>query len=341
MKKWALIVGSLLVVLVVLALAVRLPLGRIRSLATLRRVAEHPLYVMTYYGDYGFDDRLGEGFRLDRRETALRGSLRQAQSRQPDPRPWACSCFSALATGGEPVFGRNFDWYDHPALLLFTDPPNGYASVSLVDISYLGFDREMPTWGNRARLLAAPELPFDGMNERGLAVGMMAVPHAEGGRDPANATLDSLAVIRLLLDYAADVDEAIALLQSYNVRFQGGPPLHYLVSDVAGQSAVIEYVDDEIKVLPNSVPWQVATNFVISELEPEGAESPCPRYNLAYDTLARADGRLSGHEAMALLEGVSQPNTIWSVTYDLEDGDVAVAMGRDYDQVHRFALDMK
>ena len=36
------------------------------------------------------------------------------------------------------LLGRNFDWYEHPALILFTDPPDGYASVSMVDISYLG-----------------------------------------------------------------------------------------------------------------------------------------------------------------------------------------------------------
>ena len=40
------------------------------------------------------------------------------------------------------LFGRNFDWRYSPALLLFTDRPaaGGYASVSMVDIAYLGFD---------------------------------------------------------------------------------------------------------------------------------------------------------------------------------------------------------
>ena len=38
--------------------------------------------------------------------------------------------------------GRNFDWGLHSALVLFTDPPvpGAYASVSMVDISYLGYD---------------------------------------------------------------------------------------------------------------------------------------------------------------------------------------------------------
>ncbi len=39
------------------------------------------------------------------------------------------------------LLGRNFDWNDHRSLLLFTDPPRRYASVSLVDISYLGYSK--------------------------------------------------------------------------------------------------------------------------------------------------------------------------------------------------------
>ena len=52
----------------------------------------------------------------------------------------------------------------------------------MVDIEYLGFggnrskDLTSLTLGQRQELLIAPSLPFDGMNERGLAVAMAAVP---------------------------------------------------------------------------------------------------------------------------------------------------------------------
>ena len=39
------------------------------------------------------------------------------------------------------VLGRNFDFDDHPALLLHHRPPGAYRSISLVDIAYLGVDR--------------------------------------------------------------------------------------------------------------------------------------------------------------------------------------------------------
>ena len=46
--------------------------------------------------------------------------------------------------------------------------------MSLVDIAYLGVERgEQPT---ADELAGAARLPFDGMNERGVAVAMAAVP---------------------------------------------------------------------------------------------------------------------------------------------------------------------
>ena len=53
---------------------------------------------------------------------------------------WACTTYTAHTPQGETLLARNFDWYRHPAMLLFTDPPDGYASASMVDLSYLGFD---------------------------------------------------------------------------------------------------------------------------------------------------------------------------------------------------------
>jgi hypothetical protein len=335
--KWA-IAGSLGAVLLVV-LAVVLP-GHVspgqsnwnewRTLASLRRVDDYPLYVMTYYGDYDFKGLMQAGAEADAEQPLSYQEIRYA---------WACTCFSSLNAEGDVLLGRNFDWYTHPALLLFTDPPDGYASVSMVDISYLGFGRETPSWTERRRLLYAPHLPFDGINERGLGVGMMAVPYAEAGRDPQEVTLDSLQAIRLLLDYAQDVEEATSLLADYNIDFAKGPPVHYLLVDASGHSAVVEFVDGEMNVLRNQEPWQVSTNFVISEAMPEGTGSECWRYNTAYEVLEGANGSLSPDEAMALLNSVSQSSTIWSLVYNLSTGDIQVAMNRKYDRVHEFKLE--
>jgi len=170
---------------------------------------------------------------------------------------------------------------------------------------------------------------------------MMAVPHAEGGNDPGKVTLDSLEVIRLLLDQAADLDEALALLEQVNVDFGGGPPLHYLLSDRAGRSAVVEFIDGRPQILRSPVAWQVSTNFLLLEETPNGASSSCWRYNTAAQRLDQARGVLEMNQAMGLLQQVSQPGgsaTLWSVVYNQSSGAIDVVIHRAYNQVYTFRL---
>jgi hypothetical protein len=304
------------------------------TLASLEKVSDFPLYVMEYQGDYGFTEflnsaHLQQSFALPSTMPILQGAT------------WACTGFAALQPGGDILFGRNFDWRRHPALLLFTHPSDGYASVSMVDVSYLGFNQTQADWRDRRALLASPYWPFDGMNSAGLAVGMMAVPRAEDNSDPAKPTLNELQVIRLLLDRAATVAEAMQLLDSVNIDFGEGPPLHYMIADAYGASAVVEFIAGEMVVLPNSAPWQVSTNFLISQEQPQGADSSCWRYNKAYAALQHSGGTLSSGEAMELLEDVSQEGdypTLWSVVYNLSQGSLTLAMDRNYQQMLNFAL---
>ena len=261
---------ALAVLVPMLLVLLALSCGPVMTLASLRQVDDHPLYVMRYYGPFTSDLLLRTGVEEDIYDTIRQMAM-----------PQACTCFAGLSAEGEKVFGRNFDWYDHPALLLFTDPPNGYASVSMVDVYYLGYDAEGSSRIGRAALLLAPYLPFDGMNEAGLALGMMAVPHAQGSSDPRKPTIESLRAIRLMLNGASSTEQAISLLREYNVVFTG-PPIHYLISDASGDSAVVELIDGQMNVLTNDEPWQVATNFLLTGVEPNGASSPCGRYNGAY-----------------------------------------------------------
>ena len=325
MKKYWLILPGLLALFLLFLLA--------RGPLSLRRLDDHPLYVMHYAGDYAFDDYLRTGIYPDQPITPVETD---------ESETWGCTTFAALSMDGERLLGRNFDWYaDHPALLLFTDPPGGYASVAMVDLSYLGYRGDEIGMFERAALAHAPYLPFDGMNEKGVAVGMMAVPFGNGTLDPALRTLEDVEIIRLVLDYAASVDQAVELLENYNVRFNPEVPLHYLIADAGGDSAVVEYVGGELRVLRNEQPWQVATNFIISTQAPRGATASCWRYNKAFQALADAQGALSGPQALTLLESVSQAGsfpTIWSVVYNLTSGEVSVVMDRNYQQIYTFHL---
>jgi len=295
-----------------------------RTLSSLRLVDPYPLYTLHYVSSY-------------EAETA---------SAELPTRGWSCSLFAALGDPSSRLVGRNFDWEFSPALLLFTDPPEGYASVSIVDIAYLLADPseadtllERPLDGRR-ELLRAPHLPFDGMNEHGLVVGMAAVPAGDAPFDPSLPTVDDLELIRWILDRARTVEEAVGVMRGANVTWGNGPPIHYLIADATGDSVLVEYVDGEIRTLPNSNAWHLATNFFVSGSggTPYAPAGICPRYDRMLTTLASKGGVLRFAEALDLLRGVSTPTTQWSAVYDISQRRVHVAMGGGFESVHTFDL---
>lgn len=305
--------------------------AEVATLSSLVRLDDYPLYRMEYFGSYqGTGSYQGPG----------------TETRSPRTAPaWACSLFAALGDPERMLYGRNFDWEFSPALLLFTDPPDGYASVSMVDIAYLGFpgeeameiDRLPPA--ERLGLLDAPLLPFDGMNEHGLVVGMAAVPPGNAQPDPQKQTIGSLGIIREMLDHARTVEEALALVERYNVDMAGGPPLHYLVADGTGKALLLEFYAGALRVLPNEAAWHQATNFLRASV-PGDAQGRCRRHDLLSLRLIEAGGRLAAAEALDLLSAVSQESTQWSVVYGLQTGQVQVVMGRAYSRPHTQTLKM-
>jgi hypothetical protein len=303
------------------------------TLSSLRKVDGYPLYTMRYSGGSRSND-----FSRSRQPQATKVAT-------IDP-TWACSLFAALGDPENRLFGRNFDWRYSPAVLLFTDRPDagGYASVSMVDIAYLGFDdgrvelTSLPLAARR-RLLDAPNWPFDGMNEAGVAVGMAAVPQADERHDPGKPAIDSLRVMRMILDRAGSVDEAVAILKQYNIAWEGGPPLHYLVADRSGRAALVEFHGGEIVVLHNAGPWHAATNFTRSAIVRDAA-GQCWRYDALVRRLTDTNGQLSPSAALSLLRAVAQTEsaTQWSVVYDMNSGRVDVVIGQRYDEPHTFRL---
>jgi hypothetical protein len=298
------------------------------TLASLELVDDYPLYTMIYQGAYKSD----ESNDTSRLESAKKEG-------------WACSLFAVFGDQENMLFGRNFDWDFSPGLLLFTDPPDGYASVSMVDIAYLGFDGEK-AFGltdlpleERAGLLGAPLIPFDGMNEAGLAVGMAAVPAGSMAPDPEKDTVDSVRVIRMVLDGAATIEEAVQIIGSVNIDMQGNY-LHYLVAERSGRSALVEFSNGEMVVLNNSGSWQPATNFLLSEAGDDPA-GQCWRYDLISRELANSGGILSVREAMSLLKDVAQEITQWSVIYQVAESELEIVMGGKFNQVYSFDFVVK
>ena len=176
------------------------------------------------------------------------------------------------------------------------------------------------------------------MNEKGLAIGMAAVPGEGMPYDQQKKTLDQLEVIREILDHAATVDEAIEILGRYNIDM-GGVPIHYLIASAAGDSAVVEFYQGKMVVFRNESQWQVATNFLLATAN-GNEQGQCWRYDFVEQRLNELGGQVSSRKALHLLRDVSQDSTQWSVLYHMTSGDLEVVMGREYTKkVHTFHLE--
>ncbi|HVE30862.1 MAG TPA: carcinine hydrolase/isopenicillin-N N-acyltransferase family protein [Mycobacteriales bacterium] len=302
-----------------------------RTLASLTLLDDHPLYEMTYAG--ALPPILPAAGAPDPAATTGPSGLRK---------PFGCTVFLA-GDPARPVLGRNFDWDPNPALILHTNPPGGTATTSVVDISYLGYDRahlaDLDTPAGRRALLRAPLLPFDGMNEHGLAVGMAAEETAVATRRPGRALVGSVRIMRLVLEHARTVRQAVAVLGAYDLDFNGGPPLHYFVADATGASAIVEFVGGRFTVIPRGdQPWQVMVNFQ-QATSTEASRRADRRWRTATARLAAARGRLDPRQVLGLLADVRQGHTQWSVAYDLKGRRAYVVVDQDYRTVRQFQVD--
>lgn len=324
-----------------------------KELATLKSVQRLApgLFEMHYQGDYGLDKFLQTGARTDAEliHFVTRHLMKgfPVSIAVPD---LSCTTFRAKKENDGFLFGRNFDLTQGPTLVMHTAPPNGYASIAITHLPFLGFadDDSLKGMHNRITTLAAPYIPMDGMNETGLAIGILLLPDTPTAQNRGNIPIMCTTAIRLVLDKAATVDEAIALMAQYDINDSAASAYHYHIVDASGQSAIIEYIDNEMQVLRHPTNRQAATNFYqypSKNMHGYGHD----RYGKVMDKLAAHNDVLTPAQAMTLLSDVTlvadvdvfsnQPAwTLWSAVYELDQRSVTIAAHRNYDNLYTFTL---
>jgi hypothetical protein len=319
--KW--MISAAAILLLAAALLVLWPsINKARTIWSLQKVDDYPLYTMAYYGDYQLD------YTVDDPRLQFASTL--------------CSSFLARNEKGEPLLCRNLDYAlaGHPICMVSTNAPGKNAGLAICDLYYLGYQSgKLPSGSifQDGALLSAPRVPMDGINEYGVALAVLSVPHAEAPFDPDRQTIDEAAAVRLVLDNAKTVTEAVEVIGSYNMLFHEGAG-HIMIADRKGDSVVLEYVNGEISVVKSDNPWQIATNFILSSPNREGVGQD--RYDRAEAALSKSKGILSEEAAMDLLSRISQPGTLWSVIYNLTTGEARLALKMNYKKVYEFTLKM-
>ena len=303
---------------------------------SMKEIQEKKLFYIDYEFDYKFDEFLKVGANSDLEVNEFIVNTLLDGNRMDFEHPnMGCSTFSAYLENGDKVFGRNFDEKDCMILALKTKPQNGYASLSVVNLSYIGIEKEsLPlNDSNRYFLLAAPYLPLDGVNEKGLAIGILRINEAPANQQRGKKGITSTTMIRLVLDKCATVDEAIKLIDEYDMHSSANVNFHFYISDAKGESAVIEYVDHKMSVVKS----KCATNFLLTE-----------GYNVGggHDRFEKMETKLKENneifkdmkESMLLLKDVSGDSTRWSAVYNQTTLSLLLSVGRDYEKLYEFVL---
>lgn len=333
------------------------------------------LYELNYTADYKLDEVLGCGLTGTNQLFRYIGSILY-DNLSPTTTKVAfgagCSAFAVPESkSGDYLMGRNYDfrhatsdssrYVDIAAIVVHTAPQGGKKSISIVDGLNLGYGKGFYTDGKSdlSLLMGLPYAALDGINEDGFAVGILALKEKQTNQQTGKNRISSTVAIRMLLDRASNVKEAINMLKDYDMdmRGQGSSNYHYFMADATGDYAIVEYTFEKgdsvptiMEVFSGNDTLRCVTNFYVSPTmvgttDGWGSDHGKKRYFTMRDTLSSKKYSLRTNEAWTLLNKVSQPptdeitsQTQWSSLYNLTDKTLKLAILRDYAKEYHFRV---
>ena len=281
--------------------------------------------VVRYDGDYAFDLFLEQGGASSDQEVLqflTETMFKRNTGLQMGGDAFGCSTISVANADGGYFFGRNFDWQTCDTLVIAAYPEEGYASIATVNLDFIkqgaGFAVNFLT--DEMMSIAALYAPLDGMNEKGLCVSVnMIQDRATIQQDTGKPDITTTTAIRLMLDKAANVEEALALLEEYDLHASMNYMIHFAIADNSGSSVAVEYVNNEMLVTETPI----LTNFYLAEGEKQGVgtQQSHTRFDILTETL-KENSSMTALEVRDALDSVSKDNfgefesTEWSVVFD-------------------------
>ncbi|TCT15634.1 linear amide C-N hydrolase (choloylglycine hydrolase family) [Natranaerovirga pectinivora] len=348
-KVLLILLGVILLMILMVGLIFR---NEILTLASLNKISDRPVYEMTYYGGYSFDKYLQTGSKTQEEfENFLRKNLAQGISsifKIGENSP-ACSSFIATTPDGDVIFARNLDTTVAIPCLIKTNPKTGYKSYGMVNLALTNGRAYLEATSNGTNTydlnleskflaLTAPYLVTDGVNEKGLSVARHTLIGSRAPIDDDKITLSEMTIPKLLLDKAGTVEEALEILDQYNIALNNPYPSHFMIVDAEGNSAVVEFLYGQKHVIHKEGDYQILANFRLYN-NPNLHGFGSDRYLAYEEVLSESNGIITTEDALKLL----QENTIpgqehWSVVYNLTQKTVTLTIFDDYETTYTYEI---
>ena len=305
--------------------------------------------VVKYSGDYRLDEFLKQGGEASDADVMgfLAKNLFSGESvLEFIGDIFGCSTLSIKSTDGSYIFGRNFDWNSCQTLVVSTEPEEEYASISTVNMDFIqAAGTDMERLPDEMKTMVALYAPLDGMNEKGLCVSVNMIEDTDTiNQNTDKKDITTTTAVRLLLDQAADVDEALALLKQYDLHASMGMMVHFALADAKGNAVAVEYVDNEMVVIDTSV----VTNFYLEEGEKHGigTEQSHTRYEILTEKLKEKQ-TMDMQDVRDALDSVSKDNfgefesTEWSIVFHQGSGKVVYYHRENYEKAYTFQIPLQ
>ncbi len=255
---------------------------------------------------------------------------------------FGCSTLAAKSSNGEYIFGRNFDWGKCNAMVVISENENYYSSISTVNTDFIkqGTGSLYSNLNDELKALAAMYAPLDGMNEKGLCVAVNMIQDGESIKQNTDKPdITTTTAVRLLLNKAENVDEAVKILEGCDMHSSMGMMVHFALADSSGKSVVVEYIDNEMIVTETSI----VTNFYIAEGKKHGIGTQ--QSHERYEILAKAlNENMTMQDVADALDSVSKDNfnefesTEWSAVFNQTTKEVWYYHRENYDKCYKFRL---
>ena len=307
------------------------------------------LYYMEYKGDDGFDGLMAKGG-FEKADDMV-GYIIEFLSKghykpevETSKESYGCSALTVKTPDGSVMMGRNFDFPSAIGLIMHCIPDKGYETITTFNVEFYNFGEDFKPEGfkNQYMCLSGLFVALDGINEKGLAIAdLMAGDSIETHQRTSKPDLTTTAAISYMLKNAANVDEALKLLESIDMHSDIGSAHHYAMADVSGRSVVVEYVDNKMVVTESPA---VANHYLCEQKLNVGLTEGDDRYDRLCQRFDQTQGVMSEKQLTDAIAAVSQPQrkgflgTAWTMVMDLSHPSVTYYSLRHFDKPFHFAL---
>ena len=340
--------GTLCLALVA-ALMVWLKFGSLIKGAMSVEKLDDGLYYMEYTGDDGFDGLVEQGGAKTSGELSgyIINFLSQGYYKseiKTKKTDYGCSTLAARTSDGNVLMGRNFDFPSALGVIMHCIPDKGYETITTFNVQFYGFGEDFKPEGfkNQYMCLTGLFIALDGINEKGLAIAdLMAGDTIQTHQRTSKPDLTTTAAISYMLKNAANVDEALKLLEGIDMHSDIGSAHHYAMADASGRSVVVEYVDNKMVVVESPA---LANHYLCEQKLNEGLKEGDDRYDRLCLRFDQTGGVMNEKQLTDAIASVSQPQrkgflgTAWTMVMNLSHPSVTYYSLRHFDKPFHFEL---